>query len=126
MSPPITARAIGARISAPAPIANASGSMPKIIASVVITIGRRRVEPALTSASLRERPSRRAWFAKSTSRIAFLVTSPISMISPIMLMMFRLSPVASSASATPTSDSGSESMIANGCRNEPNWLARIR
>ena len=55
-----------------------------------------------------------------------MVTSPISMISPIMLMMFRLSPVAKSAIATPTSDSGSESMIANGCVNEPNWLARIR
>ena len=37
-------------------------------------------------------PSRRAWFAKSTSRIAFLVTSPISMIRPIMLMMLSVSP----------------------------------
>ena len=49
----MTARAIGARISAPAPIAKASGSMPKIMASVVMTIGRRRVEPAWISASSR-------------------------------------------------------------------------
>ena len=89
----MTARAIGARISAPAPIANASGSMPKIIASVVMTIGRRRVVPALSSASLRDMPSRRAWFVKSTSRIAFLVTSPISMMRPIMLMMLSVSRV---------------------------------
>jgi hypothetical protein len=34
--PPTTARAIGARISAPAPIPNATGSIPKIMASVVM------------------------------------------------------------------------------------------
>ena len=48
------------------------------------------------------------------------------MISPIMLMMFRLSPVASSVTATPTSDSGSDNMIASGCVNDPNCDARIR
>ena len=48
------------------------------------------------------------------------------MMRPIMLMMLSVSPVASSASATPTSDSGSESMIANGCMNDPNCDARIR
>ena len=122
----MTARAIGARISAPAPIAKASGSMPKIIASVVMTIGRRRVEPALMSASSRGVPSRRAWFVKSISRIAFFVTRPISMMRPIMLIMLSVSPVARSARATPTSDSGSESMIANGWKNDPNCEARIR
>ena len=78
------------------------------------------------SASRRPMPAARAWFAKSTSRIAFFVTRPISMIRPIMLMMFRVSPVASSATATPTSDSGSDSMIASGCMNDPNCEARIR
>ena len=43
-----------------------------------------------------------------------------------MLMMFKVSPVASRARATPTRDSGSESMIAKGWVKEPNWLARIR
>ncbi len=28
--------------------------------------------------------------------------------------------------STPTIDSGTESMIASGCRNEPNWLASTR
>ena len=100
--------------------------MPKIMASVVITMGRRRVEPALIRASLRGAPAARAWFVKSTSRIAFLVTRPISMMRPIMLMMLRVSPVARSASATPTSDSGSDSMIASGWMNDPNCEARIR
>ena len=44
-----------------------------------------------------------------------------------MLMMLSVSPVArSSITATPTSDSGSDSMIASGCVNEPNCDARIR
>ena len=121
MSPPITARAMGARISAPAPRAKARGSMPKIMARVVMTIGRSRVEPALMSARSRPRPcSRRAWLAKSTSRIAFLVTRPMSMMRPIMLMMFKVSPVRRSATATPTSDRGSESMIAKGWVKDPN------
>ena len=71
------------------------------------------------SASSRGVPAARAWFVKSTSRMAFLVTRPISMMRPIMLMMLRLSPVASRARATPTSDSGSESMIANGWKKRP-------
>jgi hypothetical protein len=48
----------------------------------------------------------------STSRIAFLVTSPISRITPIILIMFSVSPVMSSAAMTPASDSGSDSMMA--------------
>lgn len=39
-SPAITASTIGARCSAPSPIAKASGNMPKIIAKVVTMIGR--------------------------------------------------------------------------------------
>ena len=62
MSPPTTARAIGARISAPSPIAKNSGSMPKIIAVVVMRMGRSRVRPAVTSASRRSRPRPRSTF----------------------------------------------------------------
>ena len=118
MSPPITARAIGARNSAPAPSASASGSMPKIIASVVITIGRSRIAPGVDERLVaRSCPRSRAWLAKSTSRIAFLVTRPISRMRPIMLIMLNVSPRERAApSITPTSDSGSESMIASGCR----------
>ena len=100
--------------------------MPKIMANVVMTIGRSRVVPARSSAWCLDSPCARAWFVKSTSRIAFLVTSPISMIRPIMLMMFKVSRVKKSITATPTSDSGSDSMIASGCVNDPNCDARIR
>ena len=40
--------------------------------------------------------------------------------------MLSVSWVMISASTTPISDSGSESRIASGSRNEPNWITRIR
>ena len=65
-------------------------------------------------------------FAKSISRIAFFATIPIKRITPIIDMMFSVSPVISSASTTPMSDSGSEIRMAIGSRNEPNCITRIR
>ena len=100
--------------------------MPKIIAAVVIMIGRSRVRPAVMSALRRSRPRPRRTFVKSTSRIAFLVTSPISMIRPMSDMMLIVSPVMASVPAMPTIDSGSESMIASGSMNDSNCAARIR
>ena len=46
IKPPMTARAMGARCSAPAPIASASGIMPNTMANVVMMIGRMRVRAA--------------------------------------------------------------------------------
>ena len=43
-----------------------------------------------------------------------------------MLMMFNVSCVKYSITATPTSDRGSDNMIASGCVNDPNCDARIR
>ena len=90
--------------------------MPKIIASVVIRIGRSRTWPA-SQERLVQRCARRAarWLAKSTSRIAFFVTRPISMMKPMIEKMLSVVPVNSSASSTPISDSGSDTMIASGC-----------
>jgi hypothetical protein len=60
---PMTARAIGARNSAPDPSASARGSIPKTIAEVVITIGRSLVRPASMIASRRPRPRPRSTLA---------------------------------------------------------------
>ena len=97
--------------------------MPKIMASVVITIGRKRVVPASTSASNRFIPSRRCWLALSTSRIAFLTTSPINMMNPMTENMFSVEPPTISPSITPTSASGKEDMMAKGCRKLANCEA---
>ncbi len=63
--------------------------------------------------------------AKSTSRMAFLVTRPMSSTMPMTENMLTVEPYISSASTTPMSVSGSEVMSASGCRKLWNWLARI-
>ncbi len=103
--------------------ARASGNMPKTMAAVVMMMGRMRIKPACSSASGTLAPSRRAWLAKSTSRMAFLVTRPISITSPIIEKTLSVLFQNSSASMTPMRDRGSEAMMAMGCRKLPNWLA---
>ena len=100
--------------------------MPAISANVVMMMGRSRMRPASISASRSGMPRSRAHLAKSISRIAFLATMPISRMTPIRLMMFSVSPVISSASTTPISESGSDIRIASGSRNDPNCITRIR
>jgi len=107
-------------------MASASGNIPKIIAIDVMMIGRKRVRPALRSASCRFAPSPRFRIVKSTRRIPFLTTRPMSMIIPIMLMMFRFPLVTSNASATPMKLSGSDIRIDSGCRNDPKSDAMMR
>ena len=55
--------------------------------------------------------------------MAFFVTRPISITSPIIENTFSVERQNSSASITPISASGSEAMMAIGCRKLPNWLA---
>ena len=59
-SPPITAMPIEMRLSAPAPSASAIGSVPRIVASVVMRIGRRRAAAASRTATSARRRARRA------------------------------------------------------------------
>ena len=123
MMPPMMARPIGAWISPPSLKASASGSMPKTMAMVVMMIGRMRIRPACSTASTMPAPALRAWLAKSTSRMAFLVTRPISITRPIMLKTLSVLFHSSSASITPISASGRLAMMATGCMKLPNWLA---
>ena len=60
------------------------------------------------------------------SRIAFFATMPMSRMTPMRLMMLSVSPVSISAPTTPMSESGSESMIASGSRNDPNCTTSTR
>ena len=99
--------------------------MPKIIARVVMRMGRNRTRAAPIRASRRATPCRRWTLVKSITRMAFLVTRPINRISPIIDIMFNVSFARYSKPATPINDSGSDSMIAKGCRKLRNWLARM-
>ena len=73
------------RASAPAPVDQASGRAPPIVAIEVIRIGRRRCTEDWITASRVLRPRSRSWLANSTIRMPFLVMSPISRIMPIWL-----------------------------------------
>jgi hypothetical protein len=57
--------------------------MPATMASVVMTMGRARLRPASITASMRSTPLATSSTAKSTSMIAFLVTRPMSISSPM-------------------------------------------
>ena len=85
MRPPSTAMPIGAlNVVSVEGDPMMTGSMPAPMATVVMMMGRARLWQASISACQRSMPcSRRAMMAYSTSRIEFLVTMPISMISPI-------------------------------------------
>ena len=58
--------------------------------------------------------------------MAFLVTSPISMMKPMIEKMLSVEPMIRRPSSTPMSESGSVIMMAIGCRKEPNCEARTR
>ena len=57
--------------------------------------------------------------------MAFLVTSPINITTPMRENMDKVEPNISSASTTPISVSGRAVISARGCKKLLNWLARI-
>ncbi len=77
------------RLPAPAPVARAIGNTPMMNANDVIRIGRRRRREAIFAESMMLCPSFRKSTANSMIRIAFFVSSPISITSPIWPKMSR-------------------------------------
>ncbi len=90
------------------------GSVPAIIANVVMRIGRSRTMPACMIASLRLIPERTPSIAKSTSRIEFFVTSPSSMTIPIIENMSSMFPVMNREMNAPDRAGGSAMKMVNG------------
>jgi hypothetical protein len=81
--PPITPVPAETRAPAPAPVDSASGSTPRMKASEVIRIGRKRRRAASTAAAEADRPSACFMTAYSTIRIAFLAARPSRVTRPI-------------------------------------------
>ena len=124
--PPITAIASGCSICDPAPIASASGNMPAMAASAVMTIGRSRRRPAWTIASSAGRPMERNFSLASSSRIPFLATMPTTMIRPMNDETLNVVRVMKSARNTPEVDSNAEDRIARGGVNDRNSNSKTR
>jgi hypothetical protein len=70
------------RLAAPAPLAITNGATPRMKASDVMRMGRKRSRAASIAASWMERPCARSSVANSTMRMAFLAASPITANSP--------------------------------------------
>src|SRR6185436_17492430 len=81
--PPITPVPAEWRAPAPAPLEKTSGITPRINASEVIRIGRKRSRAASTAAAEADNPSSRFSTANSTIRIAFFAARPSSVTRPI-------------------------------------------
>jgi hypothetical protein len=81
--PPITTVPIICLDTAPAPVAIANGTVPRIKAKDVIRIGRKRVRAPVRAASMSGLPFSYSSRANSTIRIAFLAASPMSITRPI-------------------------------------------
>ena len=82
-TPPTMAYPSGLRAAEPAPMPQATGTAPMIVATEVMRIGRNRMRPASRRAATGSSPFSRSWFVYSTSRIEFFATSPIRRIIPI-------------------------------------------
>ena len=118
--PPITAIASGCSIWEPAPIASESGIMPATVANAVIKMGRSRRSPASIMAFRGDEPSARKRWSASSSKIPFLATMPITMISPMKDEILNVVPVMSNARKTPEVDSSADAKIARGAANVRN------
>ena len=102
----MTARPSGAFCSPPSPRPRLIGIMPRIMASAVISTGRRRVVPAESAASSAPTPSRRWSLAKVTSKMEFDVATPMHMIVPIRLGTLKVVRVAKSIHRIPENAPG--------------------
>ena len=76
----------------------ASGSRPPMAVAEVSRIGRKRISPARSMASSSGTPCSRSWLVKSTSRIEFLISMPMSAMKPMLAVKEMLLPVKSSIS----------------------------
>ena len=81
--PPMTHMPITRREIAPAPLARARGTQPRMKAKDVMRIGRRRSFAPVRAASITGRPLSYSILANSTMRIAFFAARPMSMTRPI-------------------------------------------
>ena len=83
--------------------------MDRIVVSVVIRIGRRRITPVSISASSTGMDCR-SILVESTNRIPLFTTIPISIKNPIRDIMLRVDPVKNKSNREPIRENGIHSM----------------
>ena len=125
MTPPMTAMAMGERNSLPMPRPSAVGSMPSTMARGGHQDGAQPARPGLADGRRRRRrPRRMCCSAPSTSRMAFLVTSPMSRMRPMSEpMLMDLAGERERRGRRPPAPAAATSMMVNGWMSDSNWLA---
>ena len=93
---------------------------------LVANKGRNRSSSAATAASTGFAPDLRAWFAKSVSKIVFLILSPISAKKPSIAKKLIGLCVRYNPPITPNTLNGIAMKISNGCKNERNSSTNTR
>ena len=126
LMPPTMTQPIWRRLSAPAPVASASGKAPSTMAPVVIKMGRRRCAADFLIAARVSSPCSRNWLANSTIKMPCLVINPTSVIRPIWLNTLSVPPDHLSAIRAPAIESGTLSRITNGSTKLSNCAASTR
>ena len=114
INPPINAHARPDFHSAPELVERAIGIMANIIVNVVIKIGLILILTPSINASKTLSPCARIKLVRSTKRIAFLATSPVSIMIPSIVNIFNAFNVKPSANNAPIIASGIENKITNG------------
>ena len=108
--PPITARPSGAFCSA----LSAIGPMPMIMASAVISTGRKRVKPASMAAVNGSSPSASRSRAKLTTRMLLAVATPMHMMAPVSAGTDSVVRVMNNIQTMPASAAGSAVTMTKG------------
>src|SRR6266513_2436804 len=104
----------------------ARGSTPKMNASEVIRIGRKRSRAASSAAAAVDRPSWCFSTAYSTIRMAFFAARPSSVTSPIWKYTSLVNPRSHTAASAPNVPNGSASRTDSGSDHFSYCAARIR
>ena len=99
------------------------GIVAMMVAMDVITMGRSRILPASSIASVALMPLAFSWLPYSTNRIEFLVTIPTSRIIPIWLNRLSVEPASSRVTSAPVTARGTASNTVNGCTRDSNCAA---
>src|SRR5437773_1913759 len=124
--PPMTPVPTERRAPAPAPAEIARGSTPKMNASEVIRMGRKRSRAASSAAAAVDRPSWCFSTAYSTIRMAFFAARPSSVTSPIWKYTSLVNPRSHTAASAPKVPNGSASRTDSGSDHFSYCAARIR
>ena len=114
INPPITARPNGAFCSPPSPRPSAIGAIPIVIASAVISTGRKRTKPASIAAAVASPCSSKRSRAKLITNTLFAVATPIHMIAPVNAGTDNGVKVANNIHTMPANAAGSAVIITNG------------